>query len=144
MIYRPRPPFKVFLNLHPWHMEVPRLGLNLSCSCSACATTTAALHLSRVCNLHHSSWQRLMLNPLVEARNRTCILTNTSRVCYHWAMVGTPTPILYFDLFSLHVIKIFAQPQAFYENLIFNDCNFFFFFYQMPLPSFVYKFPVVI
>ena len=30
---------------------------------------------------HDSSWQRWMLNPLSEARDQTCSLTDTSRVC---------------------------------------------------------------
>ena len=35
---------------------------------------TATLDPSHVCNLHHSSRQRWILNPLSEARDRTCIL----------------------------------------------------------------------
>ena len=30
-----------------------------------------------VCDLHHNSWQHWILNPLNEARDRTCILVNT-------------------------------------------------------------------
>ena len=55
---------------------------------------------SCVCNLHHSSRQRWILNPLSGARNWMHILMDTSRVCYHWAMTGTPSIIiLYLDLF---------------------------------------------
>jgi len=45
-----------------------------------------------ICNLHHSSWQHWVLNPLSEARDRTCILMDTMQVCYHWAITGNPTP----------------------------------------------------
>ena len=32
-----------FLGPHPWHMEVPRLGVKLELQLPACATTTAML-----------------------------------------------------------------------------------------------------
>ena len=38
--------------------------------------------LSCVCNLHHSSWQHLILNPLMEARDWTWVFMDPSRVCY--------------------------------------------------------------
>ena len=47
----------------------------------AVAMTTATWYLSHVCNLHHSSWQCWILNPLSEARDRTRVLTDISRVC---------------------------------------------------------------
>ena len=43
---------------------------------STYATATATADLSSVCDLHHSS--RLVLNPLNEARDQTCVLMNTS------------------------------------------------------------------
>ena len=49
----------------------------------AYATATAAQDLNHICKLHHSSWQRWILNPLSEARDGTHILTDTSQVCYH-------------------------------------------------------------
>ena len=45
---------------------------------------------SRICDLHRSSWQRRILNPLREARDRTSLLMDTRRLCYHWAAMGTP------------------------------------------------------
>ena len=38
--------------------------------------------LSRVCNLHHSSWQHGILIPLGEARHQTHILMDTSQILY--------------------------------------------------------------
>jgi len=49
----------------------------------AYATTTAMPDLSRVCDLHHSSQQPRILNPLSEARDRICVLMDTSGVSYH-------------------------------------------------------------
>ena len=44
--------------------------------------STAMLDLSHVCDLHHSSRQRRILNPLSEARDRIHILMDTSWVRY--------------------------------------------------------------
>ena len=40
--------------------------------------------------LHHSSQKCWILNPLSEARDRTWVLMDTSRVHYCWATIGTP------------------------------------------------------
>ena len=47
--------FFVFLGLYLWHMEVPRLGVELEPQLPAYTIATAMPDLSRVCNLHHSS-----------------------------------------------------------------------------------------
>ena len=65
---------------HLQHVEFPRLGLKLELQLPAYATATATRDLSHVCDLQHSSWQRQILNPLKEARDRTCNLMVTSRV----------------------------------------------------------------
>ena len=75
--------------LHPQQIEVPRLGVESELQLSACTTATAMPDLSCVCNLHHSSWQRQMLNLLSKARDQTPILMVTSRVHYCWATIGT-------------------------------------------------------
>ena len=59
----------VFLGLHLWHMEVPRLGFQSELLPLAYATATAMPDLSRICYLHHSSWQCRILNPLSDARD---------------------------------------------------------------------------
>ena len=61
-------------------MEVPRLGVELKLQLPAYTTATTTRDPSFVCDLHHSSWQRQILNPLSEARDRTCILMDSSRV----------------------------------------------------------------
>ena len=58
-----------FLGLYLQHMEVPRLGVELELKLLACATAIANLDLSHVCNLHHSSRQSQILNPMCEARD---------------------------------------------------------------------------
>ena len=66
--------------LHPQHMEVPRVGVELELYPLACATDTASTDLSCVCDLHHSSWPRQILNPLSEARDRTSVLLDASQI----------------------------------------------------------------
>ena len=79
-----------FLGLHPWHREIPRLGVQLELLLPAYTTATAMQDLSCICNLHHSSWQCWILNPLNEARDRTHILMDTSQIHFCCAMTGTP------------------------------------------------------
>ena len=80
----------VFLGPLPWHMDVPRLGVKSELKLLAYTTATAMPDPNLVCNLYHSSPQHQIQNPLSQARDRTHILVDTSRVCYHWAMMGTP------------------------------------------------------
>ena len=70
--------FSVFLGLHPRYMEVPRLGVRNG---TVTATATAMLDASCICKLHHNSQQGWILNPLSKARDQTCILIDTSRIC---------------------------------------------------------------
>ena len=52
----------------PACMEVPRLGVYPEPPLPADTTATAMQDLSHICDLHHSSRQRQILNPLSEAR----------------------------------------------------------------------------
>ena len=56
-----------FLGLHLRHMEVTRLGVDSELQLLAYATATATSDPSHICDLHHSSQQCHILNPL---RNR--------------------------------------------------------------------------
>ena len=72
--------FFFFLELHLGHIEVPRLGVKPELQLLAYTTATATRDPSCICNLHHSSWQFWVLNPLSEARDRTRTLVDTSQV----------------------------------------------------------------
>ena len=76
-----------FLGQHPWHMEVPRLEVESELKLPANAIATQ--DLSRVCNLHHSSRQHQILNPLSGARNRTHNLMDTSWILFRCITMGT-------------------------------------------------------
>ena len=58
----------------------------------AYATTTARQDPSRVCDPHHSSQQRRILNPLSEARDQTRNVMVPSRICFYGNTMGTPGP----------------------------------------------------
>ena len=58
-----------FLGLLLQHMEVPRLGVKSELELLASATATATWDLSHVCDLHRSSQQRQIINPLSEVRD---------------------------------------------------------------------------
>ena len=60
---------------------------------AAAATATATQDASRVCDLHHSSRQCRILNPLTEARNWTHHLMIPSRISFHCATTGTPASL---------------------------------------------------
>ena len=61
-----------FLGSNPRHMEVPRLPVETELQ--LLAYTTATWDPSRICDLHHSSRQCRIPDPLREARDWTCIL----------------------------------------------------------------------
>ena len=75
--------FFVFLGPHPRRMEVPRLGVESELQLLAYTTATAMPDPSRVCELHHSSWQYQIPDPLSKARDQTHSLMDTRQVHYH-------------------------------------------------------------
>ena len=71
----------------------------------AYTTVTATQDPGLVLDLHRNSRQCQILNPLSEARDRTCTLTDGSWVRYLWATMGTPSAYLFcfilsWDIFS--------------------------------------------
>ena len=82
-------------------------SLHQSCSCQPTPEPQpqATWNLSRVCDLHHSSWQRWILDPLSEAGDRTYILMDTSQIYFHCTITGTPWFLDFKRFFSLHCSK---------------------------------------
>ena len=73
--------FLYFLGPHLWHMEVPRLEVSSEMQPLAYARATATQDLSHIWDLHHSSQQHQILNPLSETRDRIHNLIVPSWIC---------------------------------------------------------------
>ena len=83
----------VFLGLHQQLIEVPRLGVQLELQLPAYTTATATRDPSRICDPHHSSGQHWILTPLSEARDRTHVLMDASRVHKPLSQDGNPSVV---------------------------------------------------
>ena len=109
--------FSFCLGLHPWHMEVPRLGVELKLQPPAYTTAIATWDPSHVCDPHHSLWQRWILNPLRKVRDQTPILMDAGWVHYYWATVGTLLwnifcYIPYLKLFSFNILSMLISGKG--------------------------------
>ena len=62
-------------------MEIARLGVESELWLLACTMAKTMCDLSHVCDLHHNSLHRWILNPLSGARDQTHVLMDTSQVC---------------------------------------------------------------
>ena len=71
-------------------MEVSRLGVESELQLPANTRATATWDPNHICDLHHSSGQQQILNSLIEVRDRTCVLMDTSRIHFLCTTVGTP------------------------------------------------------
>ena len=70
---------ELLLFLHPWHMEVPRLGFKSELQLKL--TPQPYQHQTQAASVIYTSlWQHQSLNPLSKARDRICILMDTSQV----------------------------------------------------------------
>ena len=63
--------FIYFLGPYPWHVDVPRLGVESQLQLPAYTTATAIRDPSCICDLHHSSGQHWILHLRSEARDQT-------------------------------------------------------------------------
>ena len=96
-----------FLGPHPRYLEAPRLGVQSELQLLSYTTATATPDLSQACDLHHSSRQHRILNPLSEARDQNCVPMYTSDSTT-WATVGTPFFWSFFFFFFL-MVKTFSM-----------------------------------
>ena len=82
--------FFFFLGPYLQCTEVPRLGVKLELQLPAYTTATATPDPSRACDLHHSSWQRWILNPHWARPGSQLNLMVPSRIQCRCATTGTP------------------------------------------------------
>ena len=71
-------------------MEVSGLGVQLELEPPAYITATAMSDLSHICDLHHSSQEHQILNPLNKARDQIHYLMVLSQIHFRCTMLGTP------------------------------------------------------
>ena len=85
--------FRATLTAYGGSQARGRIGATLLAHTTAIATQD----LSCVFDLHHSSWQRLILNPRSEARNQIHNLMVPSQICFCCTTARTPL-VRYFKL----------------------------------------------
>ena len=102
-----------FLGLCLRHIEVPGLGVESELQLPAYTTATASWDLSLICNLHHSSGQRWIFNPLSKARGWTLNLMFPSWIHFPCATMGTPPNSLKssfpLDTLTVEFVPLFSQ-----------------------------------
>ena len=96
-----------FLGPHLRHIEVSKLGGELEIQLLAYATATATQDPSHVYDLYHSSWQRQILNPLSNARDRTWNLMVPSQIHFLGATMGTPGALFLYILKYIYTVLQF-------------------------------------
>ena len=69
--------FFFFLQTHLQHMKIPRIGVESELQLTVYTTATAMLDPSHIHDIRRSLRQCGILNPLSEARDWSCILTDT-------------------------------------------------------------------
>ena len=75
--------FFVLLGSNMQHVEVPRLGVQSELYLLAYTTAIATGDPSHICNLHHSSQQHQILNPLSEtSETMNGVLMDASQICF--------------------------------------------------------------
>ena len=80
ILLQPPSPILCILSLLPVFFHI---GVESELQLQAYTTVTATLDLNQVCDLHHSSLQHWILNPLSEARDRTCVLIDAGQIHFH-------------------------------------------------------------
>ena len=88
-------------------MEIPRLRVKLELQLQAYQEPQQHEDPSHVCNLHHSSWQCQIPDPLSKARDQSHILMNTSQI--HFCCATTGTPGLYFLISFINLLNFYSH-----------------------------------
>ena len=118
-------------------MEVPRLGVKSELQLLAYITAIAMQDPSLVCDLHCSSWQRQILNPLRENRGSSRNLMDPSQV--HQPLRHKGNSHNFFTLIRLQSSNIIACLQILkHTHTLFNDLGFPTFFTKTSTTPYTY------
>ena len=110
------------LGPHLQHMEVLRPGVDLELHLPAYATATETQNPSLICELHHSSQQRRIPNPLGKAGDRTCGLLDPSQDCSPLSHEGNFLTFRVLKNFIWSLPKGQAQAQAIRKGSLLQWC----------------------
>ena len=94
--------------LYRRHMEVPRLGVESELQLQTTVTATAMPDSSFICNLHHSSWQCQIFNPLSRFRDRTWVLMGSLQLSHN----GNAQ----FFVFVFFTVSLYAETKTFLQS----------------------------
>ena len=75
--------FKFYFRATPMAYGSSQARVPVGAVAATLCIATATTDLNLVCDLHHSSWQCQILNPLSKAREQTHVLMDPSQVHYH-------------------------------------------------------------
>ena len=81
-------------------------------------TATATPDQSHICDLHRSSQQCQILNPMIETRDQTRNLTVPTRMHFHCAIKGTPMMPLYYLFFFWSRLRYVELPGTGMEPVL--------------------------
>ena len=109
--------FFAFLGPHPWYTDVPRLAVESELQLLAYTTASAIQDRSRICDLHHSSRQHWIPNPLSEARDWTWILMDTSQIHFCCATKGNPRSFISVGTREIFLYSLFPCELTTYLNI---------------------------
>ena len=76
---------------------------------TAYTRATATPYPSHICNLHHSSWQCWILNPLSKARDGTCNFMVPSWIHFRYTTMGTPETLFSVFGYAHNIWKSLGQ-----------------------------------
>ena len=108
----------LFLGLHLWHMEVPRLGVESEVQLPAYTTATTTQDQSHFCNLGQSSRQHRILNPLSKVRDQIHIFMATSWDLNPLSYNRDSKKYKYLLCWFLRVQKELLQSQSIRRHLV--------------------------
>ena len=99
--------FFFFLELHSWHMEVPRLGVKSELQLLAYATVTATQESSCICDYTTAQGNaRSLTHPARPGIEPTSLWILVGFI-NHWAMMGTPWFFLFCFVFDLYELLVY-------------------------------------
>ena len=105
----------------PMAYEVPRLGVQSELQLTTYVRATATPDWSQVCELHHSSWQHRIPNPLIKVRDGSCNLMVPSLISFHCATTGTPCILYSFLLICMPVFIPVPQCLVYCSFVILSE-----------------------